>query len=190
MSISPTLRFEVFKKYNFTCQYCGRKSPDVILELDHVVPKVEGGDDREENLTCSCWECNRGKGGRHLGAEISDNGILEQTLTLAEYEIRMREYLAVAERCKIFEDTIIGRLETHFLEQFDYVPRYLDFPGSLILKALKIVPGLTESDIRSSLTYAVTRTKDDRRDQSWAVAACKYFCGIMKNQIKKALGED
>ena len=43
-AISVKLRFEVFKRDNFTCQYCGRKSPDVILHVDHIDPVKNGGD--------------------------------------------------------------------------------------------------------------------------------------------------
>ena len=34
-SISKKARFEVFKRDSFTCQYCGRTAPDVVLHLDH-----------------------------------------------------------------------------------------------------------------------------------------------------------
>ena len=42
--LSKKIRFEVFKRDKFTCQYCGRMSPDVILEVDHIEPVAEGGD--------------------------------------------------------------------------------------------------------------------------------------------------
>jgi 5-methylcytosine-specific restriction endonuclease McrA len=38
LAVSVRTRFEVFKRDDFTCQYCGRKSPDVVLEADHIVP--------------------------------------------------------------------------------------------------------------------------------------------------------
>lgn len=60
-SISKKIRFEVFKRDKFTCQYCGKKAPDVILEVDHVKPKSKGGDDGILNFITSCYECNRGK---------------------------------------------------------------------------------------------------------------------------------
>lgn len=60
-SISKRIRFEVFKRDKFTCQYCGKKAPDVILEVDHINPKSKGGSDKILNLTTSCYECNRGK---------------------------------------------------------------------------------------------------------------------------------
>lgn len=63
MSISKRLRFEVFKRDNFTCQYCGARPPDTVLEVDHVHPRCEGGLDGIENLKTACWNCNRGKAG-------------------------------------------------------------------------------------------------------------------------------
>ena len=62
MSLSVRMRFEVFKRDGFTCQYCGRKTPEVVLELDHIIPRVEGGTDEIHNLITACWDCNRGKG--------------------------------------------------------------------------------------------------------------------------------
>jgi len=64
--ISKALRFEVFKRDCFTCQYCGRKAPDVILEVDHIKPVAEGGKNTLLNLITSCKDCNRGKGKRLL----------------------------------------------------------------------------------------------------------------------------
>jgi hypothetical protein len=54
-------RFEVLKKCDFSCAYCGRKSPEVELELEHIIPKSKGGLDNIDNLNVSCRECNRGK---------------------------------------------------------------------------------------------------------------------------------
>lgn len=64
--LSKTLRFEVFKRDGFTCQYCGRMAPDVILEVDHINPVANGGENDILNLTTSCRDCNRGKGKRKL----------------------------------------------------------------------------------------------------------------------------
>lgn len=66
-SISKKLRFEVFKRDSFRCQYCGRNAPDVILEVDHIKPVAEGGKNTLLNLITSCRDCNRGKGKRTLG---------------------------------------------------------------------------------------------------------------------------
>ena len=65
-SISKTMRFEIFKRDSFTCQYCGRMAPDVVLEVDHIHPVSKGGDNDILNLVTSCMDCNRGKGARKL----------------------------------------------------------------------------------------------------------------------------
>lgn len=65
-NISKKTRFEVFKRDSFTCQYCGRMAPDVILEIDHIKPVASGGNNGIMNLITSCFDCNRGKGKRKL----------------------------------------------------------------------------------------------------------------------------
>jgi len=60
------LRFETLKRDDFTCQYCGRKSPEVKLQADHIKPRCEGGRDDLRNLITACADCNAGKWGRSL----------------------------------------------------------------------------------------------------------------------------
>lgn len=72
--ISKKLRFEVFKRDGFTCQYCGRKAPDVILHVDHIAPVAKGGKNDLLNLVTSCADCNHGKGAR----ELSDDSVVEK----------------------------------------------------------------------------------------------------------------
>jgi len=64
------LRFDVFRRDNFICQYCGR-SPQTgaILHADHIKPKKHGGKFILENLITSCQECNLGKTDVLLDAE-------------------------------------------------------------------------------------------------------------------------
>jgi len=57
------LRFEIFKRDNFTCQYCGRnvREDKVKLHCDHIIPRNKGGLFVDNNLITSCEECNLGK---------------------------------------------------------------------------------------------------------------------------------
>ena len=64
--ISKALRFEVFKRDSFTCQYCGRSAPDVVLQVDHIQPVSKGGQNDILNLITSCRDCNLGKGAKKL----------------------------------------------------------------------------------------------------------------------------
>jgi hypothetical protein len=61
MSISKRRRFQIFSRDKFTCRYCGRNSETVTLEVDHAIPKSNGGTDDEANLVTACFDCNRGK---------------------------------------------------------------------------------------------------------------------------------
>lgn len=49
---------------NYTCVYCGRdllKEPNE-LEIDHVIPRAQGGNREESNLVVACQNCNSDKG--------------------------------------------------------------------------------------------------------------------------------
>lgn len=58
---SKRTRFRILKRDGFACVYCGRKAPDVELEVDHVVPTSKGGTSQDSNLVSACRECNGGK---------------------------------------------------------------------------------------------------------------------------------
>lgn len=65
-SIPKRVRFEVFKRDSFTCQYCGRAAPGVVLNVDHIHPVADGGGADILNLITACFDCNSGKGARRL----------------------------------------------------------------------------------------------------------------------------
>ena len=58
---SRGVRFKVLTRDEFTCRYCGRKAPDVTLDVDHVIPVRDGGSDDLGNLVAACVDCNAGK---------------------------------------------------------------------------------------------------------------------------------
>jgi hypothetical protein len=86
--LSKMVRFEVFKRDKFTCQYCGTKAPDVVLHADHIKPVAEGGEDELLNLVTACQACNGGKGARLL----SDDSVVEkQRQQIEELEERRQQ---------------------------------------------------------------------------------------------------
>ena len=113
-NISKGLRFEVFKRDSFRCQYCGRSAPDVILEIDHILPVSQGGKNELLNLVTSCRDCNRGKSNKLLSdtsaidrqkKQLDDlNAIREQT----EMLIRWKQELlsAVEDQINTVEDLV------------------------------------------------------------------------------------
>lgn len=57
-------RREIFRRDNYTCQYCGRNTGD--LTLDHIQPRHLGGEHTWTNVVAACPACNHRKGGRKL----------------------------------------------------------------------------------------------------------------------------
>jgi hypothetical protein len=70
-TISPSVRFDVLRRDNFTCRYCGRKAPLVRLQVDHIVPWSAGGTNELSNLATVCVECNIGKSAKSLTGRFS-----------------------------------------------------------------------------------------------------------------------
>lgn len=66
-------RFSVLKRYGFRCVYCGRRPPEVVLEVDHRESRVTGGSNEDNNLVAGCRDCNRGKGPM---SDRDDDGIV------------------------------------------------------------------------------------------------------------------
>ncbi|GAB4415887.1 MAG: HNH endonuclease [Anaerolineales bacterium] len=57
-------RREVFRRDNYTCQYCGKRG--LPLTIDHVIPKRLGGTHTWTNVVAACPACNHKKGGRRV----------------------------------------------------------------------------------------------------------------------------
>lgn len=57
-------RRNLYARDSNRCQYCGRHFSTKELTLDHVIPRVQGGEHTWENLVCACVKCNAKKGGR------------------------------------------------------------------------------------------------------------------------------
>lgn len=115
-TISKSLRFDIFKRDAFTCQYCGRRPPDVVLELDHIHPVSKGGDNDEMNLVTACFDCNRGKRDRVLQDYAprpdADLAWLEMQQEIAE----LRRYNeAKVERDRAMETTL-DALHSHWVD--------------------------------------------------------------------------
>ena len=110
-AIGQKLRFEVFKRDSFTCQYCGRMAPDVILEVDHINPVANGGENEIMNLVTSCFDCNRGKGKR----EISDSSVIkiqqEQLKELNEKRLQLKLMIDWKKELKKLSDEQVDEIE-------------------------------------------------------------------------------
>ncbi|MCH8151066.1 MAG: HNH endonuclease [Planctomycetes bacterium] len=57
-------RRNLYARDGSRCQYCGGQFPTRELTIDHVTPRVLGGQHSWTNLVCACVTCNAKKGGR------------------------------------------------------------------------------------------------------------------------------
>lgn len=65
--MTKKLRESIKKRDNFTCCNCGNSTyvePNLLLEIDHIIPVAKGGRTEESNLQTLCWRCNRAKGAK------------------------------------------------------------------------------------------------------------------------------
>lgn len=107
MAVSKRLRFEILRRDNHTCRYCGASAPDVPLRVDHVTPVALGGADTPDNLVTSCEPCNSGKSSATVDsavvASVSDDALRwADAMKQAAEELRAQQAPKVEYR-KIFE---------------------------------------------------------------------------------------
>jgi hypothetical protein len=180
-SISTKLRFEVFKRDSFTCQYCGRRAPEVVLHCDHIKPVVQGGATDILNLVTSCFDCNLGKGARTL----SDNAVLTKQLT---------QLAALQEKREQMDMMLAWRRE---LDQLDEVPplelekRWDELTGYTFtetgkMKMKKVIGRFGFDEVLAAMKIAVDqyteRGEDGTITQESVETAFNYIGGIANVQ--------
>lgn len=155
MAISKKIRFEVFKRDKFTCQYCGKHSPDVILEVDHIQPKSKKGGDDMLNLVTSCFDCNRGKKDRLISDLTIVEKQREQLKILAQKNEQLEMLLNWRSGLMNIEDKELAACVNEFEKDMagDTLNEYGKFEMKKILKRYGIIPVLEA--IQESKKYIV-----------------------------------
>lgn len=134
MAVSKRVRFEVFKRDSFTCQYCGKSAPSVILELDHVNARANGGTDDILNLVTSCEDCNRGKSNKKLS---DDSTIAKQKRQLEHLQKRREQIDMMFQWQKSLlglQDETVNKLSNYWDELTDF--SLTDYGKKMLAKLL------------------------------------------------------
>ena len=77
-------RLQIFARDEFQCVYCGERFEPDALTVDHVQPRMRGGDRSGGNLVTACGACNARKAGTHLADFLRENADARRNfLTLA-----------------------------------------------------------------------------------------------------------
>lgn len=168
-------RFEVFKRDAFTCQYCGRTPPAVVLEVDHIVPVAAGGSDDDHNLITSCFDCNRGKADGTLEAAPLDTA--ERAEMLRDRMDQAKAYDALLQEQREEEEAAIDEIADIYAAGFP--GWYLkDGARMSIRQFLRKLPRIR---VIEAMELACARMIDRER-------AFKYFCGVCWNMIREGEG--
>lgn len=169
MAVSKRLRFEIFRRDNHTCRYCGLHAPDTELRVDHVVPVALGGTDEPGNLVAACEPCNSGKTSIAPGSPLVE-GVREDAIRHAEmirqaYAITVERMGKQDDYCQEVIDHYTGETTVPSDWQ-DSVGRWFEMgvPIELVIEA-------AEKASRSRLYF---KTALDR---------FSYMAGIVWNQV-------
>lgn len=166
------IRFDVFKRDLFTCQYCGNTPPHVILEVDHIIPVSKGGDNLFDNLITSCFQCNRGKGANELTSLPSTTS--EKLEIIQEKEDQYKAYQKMLSAIERRIKREIEKVDERFSSFFPKKSLSDSFKDSSVRKFIKEL-GLNE--VIDAMTIACSRMNSEEE-------AVKYFCGICWGRIK------
>ena len=170
--LSKKMRFDVFKRDSFTCQYCGSNPPAVVLEVDHIHPVSKGGRNLADNLITACFDCNRGKSAGLL--TTVPQSITDKAEIIAEKMAQMKAFERMVRAKRKGEESSIDEVEDVFKSYFDgyhFNPRFRE-SVRLFLQHINVF------DLMDAMNRACS--KIGRRDDS-----IKYFCGICWKTIKE-----
>lgn len=177
-SLSKKIRFEVLKRDKFTCQYCGKSAPDVVLEIDHIKPVSKGGKNDIMNLITSCKDCNRGKS----NIELSDDSVIKkqqaQLQEIAERKEQLEMMLEWRESLIDFEEECIDAVNDIFLAKTEWgISEHGKKKVKKWIADFSLIEVLDATEIAIEYYY-------DGSEESWITAFNKIsgICYVKRNQ--------
>lgn len=173
--ISRRLRFEILRRDNSTCRYCGGTAPEVALTVDHVIPIALGGGDDPSNLVTACVSCNSGK----TSTNPSDGVVADVAASALAYAKALSQ--AVGERTTRLdaEEALVRKFYEEWRDfmSFAPMPPLPDHYDKTILNYWDA--GLTPDDLNRYMQVAQCALNVEDRD-IW-----RYFCGCCRNELER-----
>jgi len=171
--IGKKLRFEIFKRDGFVCQYCGATPPSVILHVDHINPVAEGGGNEPDNLITACEACNLGKGARSLSG--APKTLKEKAAEVAEREEQLRGYNRIlkARADRIEEEAWVVAAALECKKSVDSYNR------ANLLSIKRFLERLPFSEVMDAAEIAAARFSYSKTREF------KYFCGVCWSKIRE-----
>lgn len=194
MAISKRVRFEVLKRDNHRCRYCGATADDMEagmgrLTVDHVVPTSLGGTDDPSNLVAACRDCNAGKSSSNPDAPLVAD-VAQDALRWAAAMKLATERLAARAAAR----NAYGRTFEEALREYDwpngfYAPQLPEDWQDSVEAFYKA--GLPIEQLTRALDIAMSKRHVGRYDKF------RYTCGIcwkvvteMQDEARRILDEE
>ncbi len=185
--LSKRLRFEIFKRDKFTCVYCGRTPPLVVLEVDHMDPVAGGGGDEPSNLFTACHDCNAGKSDRPLGEALpqvrpEDTALLQEKVEQmrafrewrAQYDKELR--LELNEVWQAWIDAFGGELVDG-----TYHSGRVNFPSDKAV--LGYLEEISIAEVADAVNVAAWK---QRKEGLYTAEVVRYFYGVLRGKARRS----
>lgn len=174
MSVSKRLRYEILRRDNHTCRYCGAQAPDVPLTVDHVVPVALGGPDEASNLVAACKDCNAGKSSTNPGAPLVDDVSMRALAWSSAMAQAAEERRAQYEHHADLQRVFLDRWMSWTYGDGQTIPIPDAWPSTV---TTFVTAGLTIDDLCELVDVAMgVRARD-----TW-----QYFCGCGWRRVREA----
>lgn len=173
MAVTKRLRFEIFRRDNHACRYCGASAPDAKLTIDHVIPASLGGTDEPANLVTACEDCNSGKGSSSPDAPVVED-VTQDALRWAAARERAEAMLA-AEREK--REDYIDRFAAVWTAE---APAFAEIPDNAEASITRFYEaGLPIEELLDAarVAFAATHVYQRRR--------FNYMCGVAWRKVER-----
>lgn len=176
-NITKGKRFDIFRRDGFTCLYCGKQPPEVVLHIDHVLPVSKGGTNDETNLVTACADCNLGKSDKLLDRPQKPDMDLAWLETQQEIAELQQYQVALLERRKALNAVVKGLqiVWQDYLDE-DWVP------ADHLLR--RLVHQYDAELVESALTVVASKVAGGYLP-SQGSAWLKYLYGTLKTMNKE-----
>lgn len=169
MAMSKRVRYEVLKRDNYTCRYCGAKPPEAVITVDHVTPVALGGTDDPENLVAACRDCNYGK----ASTAPADPLVADVRQADLRWARAMKDAAAVQAAKR---DLLIAYVDRFYEEWCQLTMSRLPSNFESSIESL-YVAGLPEDEMLDSVHIACTARGVESR--------FRYFCGVAWRKMRE-----
>lgn len=175
MAVSKRLRYEILRRDNHACRYCGASAPTARLTIDHVVPQTLGGSDDPTNLVTACIDCNAGKSSVQPGADLVHD-VAADALRWAN-AMKRAAFIAAMDRDE--RDSMLADFDALWSKWTvtstgSAIPRPSNWASSI---EQFDASGLEYDDLADAVT--ITMNADVDLDQRW-----RYFCGVAWKKLR------